>query len=168
MAPLPCAVAASAITSCGFPSGGGPQTLSSVTRLIVGPDRAWMPPQLPEGGRAAGVAVSLYGLRSERNWGCGDFTDLERVVDWAAEDLGAAFIALNPLHAIHNRQPFNTSPYLPNSVFYRNPIYLDVERLEDFQRSRKAQALFSAPETQAEIAALRAASPWWSTSASTP
>ncbi len=134
----------------------GRKTLSSVTHLIVGPDQAWMPPQLQDGGRAAGVAVSLYGVRSDRNWGCGDLTDLERVADWAAEDLGAAFIALNPLHAIHNRQPFNTSPYLPNSVFYRNPIYLDVERLEDFRRSRKAQELFSAPETQAELAALRA------------
>ncbi|MCL5745222.1 MAG: 4-alpha-glucanotransferase [Acidobacteria bacterium] len=131
---------------------------SSVTRLIVSPDRAWLPQVLAEGGRAAGVAISLYGLRSRRNWGCGDFTDLERIVDWVAEDLGAAFIALNPLHAIHNRQPFNTSPYLPNSVFYRNPIYLDIERLEDFQRSEPAQAMFSAPETQAEIAALRASS----------
>ncbi len=140
------------ITSCGSRRG---RSLPS-TRLIVAPDRAWLPQVLADGGRAAGVAISLYGLRSRRNWGCGDFTDLERIVDWVAEDLGAAFIALNPLHAIHNRQPFNTSPYLPNSVFYRNPIYLDIERLEDFQRSEPAQAMFSAPETQAEIAALRA------------
>ena len=27
-------------------------------------------------GRMAGVALSLYGVRSARNWGCGDFTDL--------------------------------------------------------------------------------------------
>ena len=131
---------------------------SAGTRLIVGPERAWLPPLLEAGGRAAGVAVSLYGLRSRRNWGCGDFTDLERIIDWAAVDLGASFIALNPLHAIHNRQPFNTSPYLPNSVFYRNPIYLDIERLEDFERSHGAQSLFSSPATEAELAALRSAS----------
>jgi len=128
---------------------------SAVTRLIVGPDRAWLPPAVASGGRAAGVAVSLYGLRSKRNWGCGDFSDLERVVDWVADDLGAAFIGLNPLHAIPNRQPFNTSPYLPNSVFYRNPIYLDIERMEDFLISQPAQALFAAPEIQSEFAALR-------------
>jgi len=128
---------------------------SSVTRLIVGPDRAWLPPALASGGRAAGIAVSLYGLRSRRNWGCGDFSDLETVIDWVADDLGAAFIGLNPLHAIPNRQPFNTSPYLPNSVFYRNAIYLDIERMEDFRISQPAQALFAAPEIQSEFAALR-------------
>jgi len=130
-------------------------TLSSVSHLVVAPERAWIPPSLEEGGRAAGVAIALYGLRSRRDWGCGDLTDLERFIDWAAEDLGAAFVALNPLHAIHNRQPFNTSPYLPNSVFYRNSIYLDVERLDEFRSSRRARALFEAPETQAELAALR-------------
>ncbi len=123
--------------------------------LIVGPDRAWLPPELERGGKAAGVAVSLFGLRSERNWGCGDFTDLERIIDWAAEDFGAGFVALNPLHAIANRQPFNTSPYLPNCIFHRNPIYLDVERVEEIAESARARALLESPEVRAEIDALR-------------
>ena len=79
-------------------------------------------------GRAAGVAISLYGLRSSRNWGCGDFTDLLAAIDSFAR-AGCAFIALNPLHAIPNRQPYNTSPYLPQCSLYRNFIYLDVERV---------------------------------------
>jgi hypothetical protein len=116
--------------------------LASESNLIVTPDCAWVPPALEQGGRIGGIAAALYGLRSERNWGCGDFTDLESFIDWAADELGVDFIALNPLHAIHNRQPYNTSPYLPNSVFYRNPIYIDVERLDDFRLSRSAQALF--------------------------
>ena len=82
-------------------------------------------------GRAAGVAVSLYGLRSRRNWGCGDFTDLATTVETLAR-AGAAFIALNPLHAIANRQPYNTSPYLPQSSSFRNFLYLDVERVPGF------------------------------------
>jgi 4-alpha-glucanotransferase len=124
--------------------------------LIVTPDRCYSPPALAGGRRAAGVAVSLFGLRSERNWGCGDVTDLERFLAWAGRELGVAFVGLNPLHAIHNRQPFNTSPYLPNSVYYRNPIYLDVERVEDFRLSRHAQQMLAEPEVQAELAALRA------------
>ena len=78
-------------------------------------------------GRAAGVAVSLYGLRSKRNWGCGDFTDLRAAID-AFAPAGVAFLALNPLHAIANREPYNTSPYLPQCSLYRNFIYLDVEK----------------------------------------
>ena len=96
----------------------------------------------PSVGRAAGIAVSVYSLRSERNWGCGDFADLYKVIDWAATDLRAGFIGLNPLHAIPNRQPYNTSPYLPVCSFYRNPLYLDIERIEDFAKSARAHRIF--------------------------
>jgi len=82
--------------------GGGERRAAQ--RLIVTPDQAWLPPALERGGRAAGLAISLYGVRSARNWGAGDFTDLASIVEWAAHELGAGFIALNPLHAIHNRQ----------------------------------------------------------------
>ena len=124
-------------------------------RYIVTPDRAWTPPHLGRGGRAAGLALSLYGVRSARNWGCGDFRDLRDVIDWVAEDLDASFVALNPLHAIHNRRPFNTSPYLPNCTFYQNFLYLDVEGVEDFALSRRALRLRQSPEILAEIEALR-------------
>jgi 4-alpha-glucanotransferase len=82
-------------------------------------------------GRAAGVALSLYGLRSARDWGCGDITDLRAAIDVFAR-AGAAFVALNPLHAIANRQPYNTSPYLPQSSLYRNFIYLNVEAVPGY------------------------------------
>jgi len=128
---------------------------AATTRYIVTPAQAWTPPPL---GRAAGIAVSLYGVRSGRNWGCGDFRDVLDLVDWVADDVGASFVALNPLHAIHNRRPFNTSPYLPNSIFYQNFLYLDVEGMEDYPRCRRAQQLRTSPEVVAEIEALRATS----------
>jgi 4-alpha-glucanotransferase len=128
---------------------------SAATRYIVTPDRAWTDPHLGRGGRAAGVAVSLYGVRSARNWGCGDFGDLLEVVDWVAEDLGGSFVGLNPLHAIHNRRPFNTSPYLPNSSYYQNFLYLDVEGMEDYAGNRRAVGLRQSPQVSGEIEALR-------------
>lgn len=133
---------------------GGEATPAS--RLIVCPGRAFEPPWLRD-GRAAGLAISLYGLRSQRNWGCGDTTDLCALIDWAAERIATGFIALNPLHAIANREPYNTSPYLPNSIFYRNPIYLDVEAIPDFKTSARAAALMGSRAVQSEIASLRAA-----------
>ncbi len=124
-------------------------------RLIVCPPRVYQPEWL-ESARAAGVAITLYGLRSARNWGCGDTTDLKAFIDWVAGQTGAGFVALNPLHAIFNRAPYNTSPYLPNSIYYRNPIYLDVEQIEDFRTSARARRLLASQKVQAEIQALRA------------
>ncbi|HEV3199738.1 MAG TPA: 4-alpha-glucanotransferase [Bryobacteraceae bacterium] len=129
-------------------------SLSATTRYIVTPGRAWTPP-LPGGGRSAGIAVSLFGVRSDRNWGCGDFGDLLEIVDWVSEQLEAGFVALNPLHAIHNRRPFNTSPYLPNCIFYQNFLYLDVEAMDDFPECRRARDLRESPKVAAEIDELR-------------
>lgn len=131
------------------------QAAHASMRLILCPERSYTAP-VTQNGRAAGLVLALYGLRSGRNWGCGDFTDLEDIAGWVVHDIGASFIGLNPLHAIPNRQPFNTSPYLPSSAFYKNPIYLDLERIEDFRNSRRAQAWLGTAGTQREMEALRA------------
>ena len=125
-------------------------------RWIVAPARAYLPPFLEKGGRTGGIAIALYGLRSARNWGCGDFRDLRDFCDWAAAEARVTFIGLNPLHALHNRAPYNTSPYLPNSIFYQNLIYLDIEGIAEFRYSPEAQQLFQQAETQRELAELRA------------
>jgi 4-alpha-glucanotransferase len=119
-------------------------------RLIVTPDAAYV----PAAARCAGLGIALYGLRSKRNWGCGDFRDLKDLIGWAAPALDASFIALNPLHTIANRRPFNISPYLPNSIFYRNFLYLDVESVPGFDGIR---ARFGDAKTIAETECLRAA-----------
>jgi 4-alpha-glucanotransferase len=131
--------------------------IAAHTCYIVTPDHVWEETSPDLAPRLAGITLSLYGLRSARNWGCGDFRDLLDVVDWARTELRASFVGLNPLHAIHNRRPFNTSPYLPNSVFYQNFLYLDVEGIEDYQQSRRAGERRVRAETCSEIEQLRAA-----------
>jgi 4-alpha-glucanotransferase len=123
--------------------------------LIVCPERAYLPDRLAGGGKTAGFNVALYGLRSARNWGCGDFTDLCALIDWAFQDVGFSFIGLNPLHALHNRTPYNTSPYLPLSLYYKNLIYIDIEKIPEFTASSAARALFQSGAVQGEIQALR-------------
>lgn len=125
------------------------------TRLIVSPGRAWLPASLENGGKTAGVAVSLYGVRSKTNWGCGDCTDLEALLDWVHEDLHCSFLSLNPLHAIDNRQPYNISPYLPNSALFRNPLYIDVTRVPEFQTSKAAASLFQSAAVRDLLQKLR-------------
>src|SRR3954452_11127481 len=129
---------------------------SGRANLIVCPDKAYLPEWLENGGRTAGFNVSLYGLRSERNWGCGDFTDVRALIDWASREIGFSFIGLNPLHALHNRVPYNTSPYLPLSIFYKNLIYIDVERAPEFSASSCAHRLLASREVQSKLRELRA------------
>jgi 4-alpha-glucanotransferase len=78
------------------------------------------------------LAVQLYGVRSARNWGIGDFTDLQALLELARE-LGADGIGLNPLHALFDDRPADCSPYSPNSRLFLNPLYIDVENLPEFE-----------------------------------
>ena len=66
----------------------------------MAPPHCFVPEGLARGGRVWGLATQLYSLRSQTNWGVGDFTDLSRLVEWAGKELGAGIIGLNPLHAL--------------------------------------------------------------------
>ena len=125
------------------------------TNLIVCPDRAYLPEELANGGRTAGFNVSLYGVRSQRNWGCGDFTDLRHLLNWAYKQVGFSLVGVNPLHALHNRTPYNTSPYLPLSIFYKNWLYVDVEDVPEFPESACARRLLQSERMQKRLHFLR-------------
>ena len=88
-------------------------------------DRGWL------------LAVQLYGVRSTRNWGMGDFTDLADLID-LAHQLGADGIGLNPLHALFDDKPGDCSPYSPNSRLFLNALYIDAEALPEFSAARRA------------------------------
>lgn len=72
---------------------------NSSTVLASTPGKCWLPPPLAQGRRLWGIAAQLYLLRSATDWGIGDFRDLRRLVELAA-DHGTDVIGLNPLHAM--------------------------------------------------------------------
>lgn len=119
---------------------------------------------LPEGMSIWGWAAQLYSLRSASSWGIGDLSDLAELGRWAVAT-GARAVMVNPLHAplpVPSQQP---SPYFPSSRCFRNPLYLDLERvpgagtLEDFDTFvQSGRALSSKPTIDRdEIYALKMA-----------
>jgi len=96
--------------------------------LLVAPELAF---QGENRERLWGIAVQLYCVRSGRNWGHGDFTDLAALIDIAAER-GAAAIGVNPLHALFDDHAEDASPYSPNSRLFLNTLYIDVEAAPGF------------------------------------
>ena len=125
--------------------------------LIVAPRRCYLPAGLQGEGRVWGPALQLYGLRSHRNWGMGDFTDLSRAVEFFA-GRGAGVIGINPLNALFFHNPGHKSPYSPSSRLFLNPLYLDIEAMADFRESQTAQEAVQDPQFQVGLAALRESS----------
>jgi 4-alpha-glucanotransferase len=123
--------------------------------LVAAPRSCFEPGMLREGARLWGVAVQLYTLRSRRNWGIGDFADLEEVVRGLAPH-GAAFIGLNPLHALFPGNPWHFSPYSASSRHFLNVLYVAVERVPEFAECENARRTVAATHFQAELERLRA------------
>jgi (1->4)-alpha-D-glucan 1-alpha-D-glucosylmutase len=109
----------------------------------------------PPGARLFGPAIQLYALRSRRNWGIGDFTDLANVARLAAAE-GASFVGVNPLHELFLDRPAQASPYSPSTRLALNPLYVDVEAIDDYASCDAARALVKSDAFRARIAALRA------------
>jgi (1->4)-alpha-D-glucan 1-alpha-D-glucosylmutase len=123
-------------------------------RLAAVPRRCYMPPALEGDGKVWGASVQLYGVRSERNWGIGDYTDLRSVVErWG--ERGAGIVSVNPLHALFAHNPTHASPYSPSSRLFNNVLYIDVEAVEDFGECRRAREVVRAAPFQSQLAALR-------------
>ncbi len=122
--------------------------------LISSPSRCFEPPKILAGGRLWGVAVQLYTLRSRENWGIGDFNDLRSLIRWVAPH-GAAFIGLNPLHAMSPAEPSRSSPYSASSRHFLNVLYIAVPAVPEFSECLAARARLEEPHIAERLARLR-------------
>ena len=97
-------------------------------------------------GRTWGIGCQLYSLRSDRNWGIGDFEDLARLAEIAAA-AGADFVGVNPLHALFLADPERASPFFPSNRAFLNPLYIAVDKAPGF--TGMEDALVAPEEIQA-------------------
>ncbi|MDR1694456.1 MAG: 4-alpha-glucanotransferase [Lactobacillaceae bacterium] len=107
------------------------------SRLAVAPDRCYES-EVVNNSKLWGVAVQLYSLKSKRNWGVGDLTDLETLIDICGSN-GASVIGLNPLNVLFHDYPENASPYSSISRLFSNPIYIDAEKVPEFLPEDKTE-----------------------------
>jgi len=133
-------------------AGGREETGRS--RLILAPAKTYLPEFLAAGKKYWGLNLPFYALKSGRNWGIGDFTDLAAVTHWAGE-LGAGFVGINPMHAPIPEAGADPSPYSPGTRLFLNFLYLDLETVPELAACPAAQELLATPEFQAELARLR-------------
>jgi 4-alpha-glucanotransferase len=126
------------------------QSLIIVPASCVTPDRVLDKKQK----KAVGIVANLYSVRRERDWGVGDSGTFTQLVEWAAQR-GAAFVGVNPLHALFNRG-MDISPYAPVSRLFRNPIYIDVDSVPELAQSEPARALLQSHGVKVELGELRA------------
>jgi len=135
---------------------GASSPIEAESLLIAAPRHAYIPPALAEGSGIWGLAVQLYALRSERDWGIGDFGSLSALVRSAAK-AGAEAIGVNPLHALSLDEPERASPYSPNSRAYLNPLYIEIETVPDFAECEAARAFAASRGFAEALQRLRAA-----------
>ncbi|STP85465.1 4-alpha-glucanotransferase [Edwardsiella ictaluri] len=124
-------------------------------RIIIAPARCHEPDALLTGRKLWGACVQLYTLRSAHNWGIGDFGDLAQLIGQIALR-GGAFVGLNPIHALYPANPHSISPYSPSSRRWLNIIYIDINQVDEFQRSTAAQRWWQKPSTRQRLDAARA------------
>jgi len=92
------------------------------------------PPSLPavgDGGGPAriwGLTAALYGLRSDRNLGIGDFADLADLLG-AVRPAGAGFLGINPVHALGWQARETISPYSPSHRGFLGERHIAPDRI---------------------------------------
>jgi 4-alpha-glucanotransferase len=101
--------------------------------------------------RTAGVTLPLFSIRTRRDWGIGQITDLPAAAAWT-KSAGHTLLQLLPPHELSNGE---TSPYGALTAFGIDPIYVGLEAVPDLDEASIAAALGA--EGERELSRVREA-----------
>jgi 4-alpha-glucanotransferase len=86
--------------------------------------------------RGAGVAIPVFSLRSETGLGIGEFTDIQKLVDWAVQ-IGMKLVQILPVNDTIATQTWADSyPYAAISVFALHPLYVNIQKIAPLKDSK--------------------------------
>lgn len=126
------------------------------SQLVVTPKTCYHNAPMRNGSKIWGTAIQLYTLRSEQNWGMGDFGDLMSLIEQMAEQ-GADVIGLNPIHSLYPINPGHCSPYSPSNRSFLNVLYIDVAAVPEVKDSPALARKLATKTFSEQIAQLQAA-----------
>ncbi len=88
--------------------------------FIRTPDNTW---------KGAGVVIPVFSLRSEKGFGCGEFNDIKKLVDWS-KSVGLQLVQLLPVNDTTVTKTWVDSyPYASISAFALHAMYLNVDEV---------------------------------------
>ena len=111
-------------------------------------------PQPERREHAWGLFAPVYALRSERDLGCGDLTELQGLLELARAH-GGGLVATLPILAAFLDEPYDPSPYSPVSRLFWNELYVDPRRAAELGAGTKARKLLDSAKLRREVQALR-------------
>ncbi|MGJ8610825.1 MAG: 4-alpha-glucanotransferase, partial [Octadecabacter sp.] len=94
-----------------------------------------------------GLNLSLYGVRSERNTGLGDFEDLAQAAELAGR-MGAGFVGINPLHTMGYCDFDAISPYSPSHRGFLNTTYIALDHIPGLRATKRPKAFDALRDAQ--------------------
>ena len=101
--------------------------------------------------RVSGVTIPLFSIRTRKDWGIGQITDLPTCAAWLLA-AGQRLVQVLPTQELSQGE---TSPYGALSAFAIDPIYISVEAIPDLDEATVAARL--GEEGLAELARVREA-----------
>lgn len=101
-----------------YPFDAGKYNVRVETYLFSHPDLYW---------RTSGIAIPVFSLRSRDSFGIGEFSDLRKMIDWAAH-VGMTVIQVLPINDTTVSGSWRDSyPYSAISIYALHPIYLGLK-----------------------------------------
>ena len=92
-----------------------------------------------ENWKGAGTAIPVFSIRSEEDFGIGDFTDIKKLVDWCNKT-GQKILQVLPVNdTTMTKTWIDSYPYKANSTFALHPQYIRLEEVGTLKDEKRRE-----------------------------